>query len=197
MITGEGKDKGNSSTQRGQDVSRKGRLEVSFEAYSFLLFCALSLSAIALFSGFYLLFVIIVTVDGLATLTNSDSVVSADRSIFFLALLILSVVRGSYNLFFLFLEIILVIAALDISFLLRRLQGTVVDVSVIRGRLESYAYTLVPAFLLSYSLTYLYSFISGFSSPEPLVLLAVSSAAALFAIYAVSRYLSSPAIDRR
>ena len=85
---------------------------------------------------------------------------------------------------------VLAIAALDVSFLLRRLHGTVVDASVVRGRLASYAYTLVPALLLSYSLTLLYSSLTGPSPPEPLALLAVSSTGALFSIYAVSRYLS-------
>jgi hypothetical protein len=168
-----------------------GELSVSFEVYSFVLFCALVLSAAALFSSYYLIFLVIVEVDGLATLANSDLIVSADRSTFLLLLLVLSVARSSYDLFFLFLEVVLVIAALDFSFLLRRVRGTVVDSSVLTGRLESYAYTAVPAFLLSYFLTFLYSFISGVSLPDPLALLAVSSTAALFGIYAVSRYLSS------
>jgi hypothetical protein len=137
------------------------------------------------------IFLVILEVDGLATLANSDLVVSVDRSTFFLALLILSVAQGSHDLFFLFLEVVLVITALDFSFLLRRIRGTIVDPSVLKSRLESYAYTVVPAFLLSYFLTLLYSFISGVSLPDPLALLAVSSTGALFAIYAVSRYLSS------
>ena len=166
------------------------KLTVSPEAYSFLLFCALSLSAVALFPGTYLLFAVIVMVDGVATLLKSDSSVSADRSAFFVALLVLSVARGSQDLFFLFLEMVLAIAALDVSFLLRRLHGTVADASVIRGRLESYGYTLVPALLLSYALILLYSSISGSSPPEPLVLLAISSTGALFSVYAVTRYLS-------
>jgi hypothetical protein len=196
-VTDRNKDIGESSRERGQDAGGGRKLVVASEASSFLLFCVLSLAAVALFSGYYVIFVIIVAVDGLATLANSDSVVSVDRSTFFLALLVLSVAQGSHDLLFLFLEIVLVIAALDFSFLLRRLGGTVVDASVIMSRLESYAYTLVPAFLLSYSLTFLYSFISGISFPEPLVLLAVSSTAALFAIYAVSRYLSPHTTNRR
>jgi hypothetical protein len=171
------------------DARRVKRLVASPEAYSFLLFSLLCLSAVALFSGLYLVFVFMVAVDALGTLVNSDAVVSADRSALFLLLIVLSVAQGSHDLFLLFLEVVLVIAALDFSFLLRKLRGTVVDASVIGSRLKSYAYTLLPAFALSYSLTFLYSFISGVPLPEPVALLAVSSAAALFAIYWISRYL--------
>jgi hypothetical protein len=177
-------------TGRTGDAGGSRKTTVSPEAYSFLLFGALTLSAVALFPGTYLLFVLIVTVDGAATLLKSDSMVSVDRSAFFLALLALSVARGSQDLFFLFLEMVLAIAALDITFLLRRLSGTLVDASVVRGRLVSYGYTLVPTLLLSYALTSLYSSISGSSPPDPLVLLAVSSTGALLSIYAVTRYLS-------
>jgi hypothetical protein len=173
------------------------RLTVSPEAYSFLLFCALSLSAIALFPEVYLLFVAIVAVDGIATLVGSDSVVSVDRATLFLALVVLSVAEGPHDLLSLFLRMILAIAALDMSFLLRMLRGTVIDASVIRRRLGSYVYTLVPAFLLSYLLTYLYSSLSGLYSPEPVALLAVSSTSALLVIYVVSRYLTSHTNDRR
>jgi hypothetical protein len=163
-----------------------------------LLFCALSLSAVALFSGYYVVFLVILTVDGLATLANSDRAVDVDRSTFFLALLVLSVAQGPSNLFFLFLEIALVVVALDFSFLLRRIRGTVVGPNVLRIRLRSYAYTVVPAFLLSYSLTFLSSFVSDVALPDPILLLAASATAALFVIYVVSRFLSSRAVvDRR
>jgi hypothetical protein len=179
-----------------QDHSGRGPT-VSPEAYSFLLFCALSLSAMALFPEVYLLFVAIVAVDGIATLVDSDSVVSVDRATLFLVLVVVSVAEGPHDLPSLFLRTILAIAALDISFLLRKLRGTVIDASVIGRRLGSYAYTLIPAFLFSYVLTYLYSAVSDLSSPEPVALLAVSSTSALLVIYVVSRYLTSHAADRR
>jgi hypothetical protein len=186
-----GEDSGVPSTEHGRASAGPRELSVSSEAYSFLLFCSLTLSAVILFPGYLVIFLVIVEVDGLATLASSDIVVSVDRSTFFLAFLALSVSQGSHGLFFLFLEVVLAIAALDFSFLLRRIRGTVVDSSVLKNRLGSYAYTAVPAFLLSYSLTLLYSFISGVPLPDPLALLAVSSTAALFAIYVVSRFLSS------
>jgi len=164
---------------------------VSSESYSFLLFCVLAISAVALFAGYYAVFLVLILVDGLATLSNSDLMVSIDRSTFFLVLVFLSVAGDSHDLFFLFLEIVLAITALDFSFLLRKIRGTSVEPSVITNRLQSYAYTSVPAFLLSYLLTFLYSSVSGISLPFPLALLAASSTAALFAIYAVSGRFSS------
>lgn len=167
------------------------------EVLSFLLFCALSLSAIALFPGSYLFFIGLVAADGFATLANGDTAVAVVRSAFFLALLDLSVLAGPHSILFIFLVMILAIAVLDVSFLLRRLRGTLVDASVITGRLRSYAYTLLPAFLLSYVLTYAYSLALGFVSAEPVVLLAVSSTVALLVVYAVSRHLSPRVAPRR
>jgi hypothetical protein len=164
---------------------------MSADVYSFLLFCLVNLFASLLLPGFFVVFLVIVEVDGLATLANSDLFVSIDRSTFFLALVIFSIARGSYDLFFLFAEIILVVIALDFTFLLRRVSGTLTDSSVFRRRLESYAYTAAPAFLMAYLLTVGYALVSGSSVPDPLALLVVSSTAALLSIYAVSRYLSS------
>jgi hypothetical protein len=167
------------------------RLAVSPETYSFLLFCALALSAVAIFPDYYVLFLVILTIDGIATLANSDTTVEVARSAYFLALLIPSVAQGRPNLLLLFLEVALVLTALDFSFLLRRIRGTVVDPSVLRNRIRSYGYTVVPTFLLSYALTYLSSFISDFALPDPILLLAASATAALFVIYVVTRLLSS------
>ena len=86
---------GRTSASGGVAGGGRRTITVSPDAYSYLLFCALSLSATALFPGVYLLFVLILAVDGVATLTGSDSFVSADRSAFFLALLSLSVARGT------------------------------------------------------------------------------------------------------
>ena len=80
-------------------------LAISPEAFSFLLFGVLSLSAIAWFSGYYVLFLAILAIDGLATLANSDRTLEVDRSTFFLLLLILSVAQGPRDLLFLFLEV--------------------------------------------------------------------------------------------
>ena len=171
-----------------------GGFSTSPELISFVLFALLALIAGALLPGFYVVFLVLLEADGLATLANIDALVSADRSVYFLAFLILSVAEPTVNLLSFFLEIVLLVVALDFSFLLRRLRNTTFDLPVITGRLESYGYTAAPALLVSYSLTTLYSVASGGSVPDPLVLLVVSSTTAVFAIYAVSRYLSSHAL---
>ncbi|MGD0636862.1 MAG: hypothetical protein ABSA72_02335 [Nitrososphaerales archaeon] len=182
---------GDASAVVSRATATPRRLAVSPETYSFLLFCALSLSAVAIFPDYYVLFLVILTIDGIATLANSDTTVEVARSAYFLALLIPSVAQGRPNLLLLFLEVALVLTALDFSFLLRRIRGTVVDPSVLRNRIRSYGYTVVPTFLLSYALTYFSSFISDFALPDPILLLAASATAALFVIYVVTRLLSS------
>ncbi|MDA4122509.1 MAG: hypothetical protein OK456_04925 [Thaumarchaeota archaeon] len=190
----EGENAGGSKSTPQRAFGRR-RLQGSSQAYSFLLFSALAFIAIAFFPRFYAYFVGAVAVDGIATIIGSDVIVRADRSVLSLALVILTVAEGSYNLFFLFLEVVILITVLDTSFLLRRLEGTTVDLSVLGARLRSHAYSLVPALLLSWSLTYLYSLGLG-PSTEPVVLLAASCPAALFVIYVVARYLSSPPEDQ-
>jgi hypothetical protein len=169
----------------------------SFETYSFILFGAISLCAMALFQGYYVLFVFLLAVDGLATVAKLGWAVAIDRVAFFASLLVLSLTVGGYTVFFLFAEVILVVTCLDMSFFLRRLGRTIVEDTVIRHRVMSYAYTMLPAFLLSYSLAFLYSLVSAFPSSEAVAFLAVSSAVGLSAIYALSRYLSTRSTDSR
>lgn len=173
-----------------EPASTRITLTVSSEVYSFLLFCGLTLAAILLFRAEYEVFLVIVVLDGLGTLVGVDALVSVDRSAFFFFALIFSVAVADYSLLYLFLEAALFIAALDFSFLLRTTRDTEVDPSVYRRRLASYAYTIMPAFVLSYSLAFAYSFLSGAATVDPLALVAVCSTLALYAIYAVSRYLS-------
>ena len=118
-------------------------------------------------------FPVILTIDGLATLANSDSTVDIDRSTFFLALLVLSVAQGPGNLFFLFLEVALVVAALDFSFLLRRSRHCRRPV---RSQEQApvlciHSHPSVPALIL---LTFLSSFVSEVALPDPVILLAAS-----------------------
>lgn len=175
---------------------KSGDLSLSLETCSFILFAALSAVAIAIFRDIYWVFLLLLVVDGVATLLKSDATVSTDRSLFFIALVLASVATA-YSIFLLFLEVVLVIGALDVSFLLRTLEGTAVEPSVISRRLESYAYTLLPAFLVSSSLAYIYSSLTGLLPQQPLALLAAASTLALVMIFSISRFLSAPFKGRR
>jgi hypothetical protein len=176
-------------------ASGQRTIDGSFETYSFILFGAISLCAMALFQGYYLLFVFLLAVDGLATVAKLGWAVAIDRVAFFASLLVVSLTVGGYSIFSLFAEVILVVTCLDMSFFLRRVGRTIVEDTVIRHRVTSYAYTMLPAFLLSYSLAFLYSLVSTFPSSEAVFFLAVSSAVGLSAIYALSRYLSTRSMD--
>lgn len=180
-------EKGDPTPTSGQ--SSRG-LFLTAEAYSFLIFVCLTAIAISAFYAEYPIFLLILVLDAVATIANSDALAAADRSVYFLTLVLLSVTLGPYSLPILFLEVLLVIAALDFSFLLRKMRGTVVDAAPLLKRLESYAYTILPAFLASYLLTFLYYPVAGASETDPLPVLAISSAVALLAIYSVSRHLS-------
>lgn len=163
-----------------------------FDLYSFLLLGAVAGGAIVAFPHLYAFFVFIVVVDALATFFNSDTFLYVERSFVFVVLLVLLLATGVEDILLLFLEIISILTALDMSFLLRRLRWTVTDWRVLRERLVSYGYTAVPAFIISYSLATFYSTIPAFTPFEALVLLAVSSSAALAVIYRIYRYISSP-----
>jgi hypothetical protein len=161
-----------------------------FKLFSFLSFFSLCVVAAAFSSGSYLwLFGALVLVDGLGTVMQTDSIVSADRAILFLAITILAITKNPSNVFLLTLEILGLIAALDFSFLLRKLDGTGVDVGVIANRLKSYTRTILPAFLLTYLFLYVYSLNLQFNAFEAVVALGLASVGVLITIYAIVRFL--------
>jgi hypothetical protein len=169
----------------------KSRLSF-FEICSFIIFCVLCVVGMAAFSAYYLLFVGLLVLDGAATFFSIDTVVSIDRLILFFGLIILSALWIP-NLLLLTFETLAVFAILDISFFLRRLADTRIETSVLKRRLQSYTYTIVPAFLLTYVLILLFSVLPADVVPlsSALFVLAVSSAGAFVTVWLVTRYLSS------
>ena len=127
-----------------------------FEVCSFIIFCVLCTVAIAAFAAYYLLFVALAVLDGTATFFSSDTVVFIDRSILFFGLIVLTALWIP-NLLLLTFETLALFVILDMSFFLRRLADTRIETSVLKRRLQSYAYTVVPAFLLTYVLISLFS----------------------------------------
>lgn len=178
--------------------SFESRVKVGiFALYSFLLFCFLCVvAAVVLFDNYYWwLFVALAIVDGVAIFLGAGAMVSIDRAFFFLAVISLSVLRGPLNVFALATEILLLIAALDFSLFLGRLDGTRVDVSVMINRLRTYAYTVLPAFLLTYAL---YSYLDYFSNlltvisfPQVIVIFGISSGGVLIIVYLLAQRLLS------
>ena len=95
------------------------------------------------------------------------------------------------NIFILTIEILGLVAALDFSFLLRKVDGTSVDLSVLAKRLKSYAYTVLPAFFVTYLFLYVYSQNLQFSASEAVVVFGLASVGALIVVYAVVHFLLS------
>jgi hypothetical protein len=163
-----------------------------FEVCSFIVFCILCAVAMAAFASYYLLFVGLIVIDGSATFFSSDSVISVDRSILFFGLIILTAL-STPDLLLLAFETLALFAVLDMSFLLRRVADTRVETSVLTRRLQSYAYTIVPAFLLTYALISFFSALPADIVPpsSALFVLSASSAGAFLTVWLVARYLSS------
>lgn len=162
---------------------------------STLLFSSLCLISAALLENsstyWWWLFGILIVIDLLGMLASVDSVVSADRALFFVVVAITVVVRNPSDVFLSALTILVLIAVLDFSFLLRNVDGTGVDMAVFTNRAKSYAYTVLPAFLLTYLLLFVYSQNIVFSLYEAAVVLGLASAGALIVVYAVVRFMLS------
>ena len=133
--------------------------------------------------------------DALGTLAAIDFLVSADRAFFFLAALLLTLLTFPLNIISLSLEVLGLVAALDFSFLLRKVDGTGVGGSVLTNRLKSYAYTMIPAFLLTYLLLYFYATNLQFSPFEAALALGLGTVGIFASVYVVIHYLLS--LERR
>lgn len=175
---------------RGRPVGTPGR----FSVFSLGLFVFLCVGAVAEL-GRWPLFAFLLVLDVLGTLAAIDFIVSIDRTLFFLVTLLLTLFTFPLNIFLLSLEVLGLVASLDFSFLLRRVDGTGVDKSVLIGRLKSYAYTIIPAFLLTYLFLYLYSVNPQFTLLEATLALGLGSVGVFVSVYAMIRFLLS--LDRR
>lgn len=162
---------------------------------SFLLFtsmCLVSLAFLANSSTYWVwLFGFLVVMDVLGTLGSAGSVVSADRALFFVIIAIITIAKNPSNVFLLTLEMLGLIALLDFTFLLRKVDGTGVDRSVFTNRVKSYAYTVLPAFLLTYIFLFVYSQNLVFSLLEAAIVLGMVSVGTLIVVYAVVRFMLS------
>lgn len=159
--------------------------------YSFVLFSSTIAFSITVLSSTYWLFILLVLIDGIATYLRSDSLVSLDRSVGAVSLVVLSAVLLSFNVIYLILEVLAVVVLVDLSFLLRRFSDTKLESSIIKRRVGSYIYTMIPSFFISYALIFLYSYVFQSTNLSALVL-GLSSIGSLIVIIAVVRYFPSP-----
>lgn len=157
-----------------------------FSLVSLLFFSILSFfSPLFLGSLSYLwyLFLTLVATDALGTLASNNTVVAADRALYFLGAVTTEIVEHPAGVFQSTIVILGLIAALDFSLLLRKLDATSVDLGILTVRLKSYALTILPAFLLTYVLLYAYSLNLGFSPADAAIVLGLTSVGVLVIIY--------------
>ena len=162
--------------------------------FSLLLFsslCLVSASLLASNSYWWGLFGFLVVMDLIGMLASAGTVVATDRALLFLTVVIAEIVANPSNVFLLTLVILGLIVALDFSFFLRKIDGTNTDASVFAMRLKSYAYTVLPASLLTYLLLFVYSQNLGFSLTEAVVVLGLASVGTLIIVYLVVRFMLS------
>ena len=174
-----------------RDLRQEGRVG-TFEILSLLLFALMSVAAFGFLAYAAWVFVALIIIDVLGTLTSISFIVSFDRALLFFAVVALFVQKSSFNIFFMTIVIMILFATLDFSFLLRQLDGTRVDASVMTARLKSYVFTVLPALLVTYALVlYLYSINIQFSAVQAMVVLGLSSVGVLVVIYTIASYLLS------
>ncbi len=127
------------------------------EILSFVLTAGVMLFSSLLFPAAYWLFILLTFVDGLATAFRNDSVLSVDRSIYALGVLVLGAIDFRISVVPMILEAVSVIALMDFLFLVRktRSRSTKDFFQIILRRLESYAVALLPAAIFSIVLIYL------------------------------------------
>jgi hypothetical protein len=164
----------------------------TFRVFSFMIFSSICITAAAFLpDNYWWLFGVLIVIDGLGTLARTDSVVSIDRAVLFLTVVLLTMIRNPFNLFFLTLQILALFTTLDFSLLLSKVDGTKVDANVLTSRLKSYAYIVLPAFLLSYLLLYADSQNLEFGGFEAVIGFGLASIGVLIVIYVVAHFLFS------
>ncbi|MFI5422116.1 MAG: hypothetical protein ACHQ1H_14220, partial [Nitrososphaerales archaeon] len=112
--------------------------------YSFILVASAMIVAALVFLPVLWIFVLFALVDGMATQFRVGTLVSVNRIAFVFVLLLVSSIN--FGVLSIILEILVLIAVIDISFLLRELrQHTRQDlIDILSNRLRSYIYTIVP-----------------------------------------------------
>jgi hypothetical protein len=122
------------------------------EVYSFVLIVGSMVAFDALlFPGYYWLFLILGLVDGFSTRYRNGTLIAVERIFFAFFVLLASAVSLSFGVAEICTETALVIALIDFSFFLRRVENPASGEmsKVIRARIVSYGYSLLPAAVFS------------------------------------------------
>lgn len=133
---------------------RYGSLEIG-EVISFAVTAAVMLASSLVFPSFYWLFILLALSDGLATRFENELLLSFDRIFYAVVVVFPGAVVLGLDVPGMILETVLLIAFVDIVFLLRQIRSESDFIPIIASRLRSYVYTLVPAGLFAAGLTYI------------------------------------------
>jgi hypothetical protein len=141
------------------------------ELISFLLAASLILGSGLLFFQHYLAYFIVLTaIDGLSTFARVRLFLALDRSIFALSIMFMTAILSRFTVVELILEVLLLISIIDMSMLLQKLAHTGDPMDIIRSRLRSYIFTIVPSAVFSVGMIYIYSVVVFFPSAIPQIL---------------------------
>lgn len=130
------------------------------ELIAFLLAASTMLgSGLILFQHYLLYFIVLTAIDGLSTLARIRLFLALDRTIFALSLMLMTAILAKFTVVELVLEVLVLVTIVDVSMLLQRLTHTGDPIDIIRSRLRSYLFTILPAAVFSLGMIYIYSII--------------------------------------
>ncbi|MHB1907387.1 MAG: hypothetical protein ACYCQJ_00795 [Nitrososphaerales archaeon] len=169
-------------------------VEVNFGKYellSFGIFATLSVVALIFEKDFFEFYALLLITDGVATLLDSSLIVSVDRTLFLFMFIVLGSLSGDFGSLDLVVVTLTFLTLVDLSFLLRRIEDTKVVGDVFQKRLAAYCYTIIPAFLLTYIVVFLYLQIT-ISSSEAILVLGMSVVGGFIIVYLLARSFARP-----
>lgn len=165
-------------------AERQGSLETG-EVLSFAITAGVMLASSLFFPSYYLLFIIFALIDGLTTRFRYETFLTIDRTVYTLAVILLSANALGLDVPLMIIEVVVLIMSMDIIFLLRRIraQSSSDFSAIIINRFRSYLYSLFPAAVFSIGLTYIGTVAIGASvTPANAILELGLASIAVFAI---------------
>ena len=169
-------------------------VEVSFGKYellSFGIFATLSIIAFIFEKEFIEFYALLLIADAAATLLDSSLIVSVDRTFFLFMFIVLGSLSGVYGSLDLVTVTLTFLTLVDFSLLLRRMEDTKVVGDIFQKRLAAYCYTIIPAFLLTYIVVFLYLQIT-ISSSAAILVLGMSVVGGFIIVYLLARSFANP-----
>jgi hypothetical protein len=162
-----------------------------YEITSFAIFAILNIAAMIVEGKFFGFYIVLLAVDLVATLLDSGTTIQFDRGIFVLLFIVLGSFSGQFGALQSMTAVLAVVTTIDFTIFLRKLEDTKVSNRVILKRLQSCLYTIVPTFLISYAVIYLYSQIT-ITGRLSVFVIGMGSVVAFLIIYFLVQNIANP-----